>query len=189
MYEYYSAIPSGFEMDWKHPDSEAKMLKAQHPDFEIWSGGVHAGSGVSCADCHMPYMKVDGQKYTSHWVTSPMKHGKESCRTCHTQTDQWLLDRVKTIQTNVWEMQRTAGQTVARAHQAIGLASKAPKANKAELDKARELIRKAQWYWDYVAAENSMGFHNPTMVLNTLGRSIDLAHQAIATAEKAAGGR
>ena len=189
MYEYYSAIPSGFEMDWKHPDSEAKMLKAQHPDFEIWSGGVHAGSGVSCADCHMPYMKVDGQKYTSHWVTSPMKHGKESCRTCHTQTDQWLLDRVKTIQTNVWEMQRTAGQTVAKAHQAIGLASKAPKANKAELDKARELIRKAQWYWDYVAAENSMGFHNPTMVLNTLGRSIDLAHQAISTAEKAAGGR
>ena len=58
MYEYYSAIPGGFEMDWKHPDSEAKMLKAQHPDFEIWSGGVHAGSGVSCADCHMPYMKV-----------------------------------------------------------------------------------------------------------------------------------
>ena len=64
-----------------------------------------------------------------------------------------------------------------------------PKANKAELDKARELIRKAQWYWDYVAAENSMGFHNPTMVLNTLGRSIDLAHQAISTAEKASGGR
>ena len=97
IYEYYSTIPNGFEMDWKHPDSEAKMLKAQHPDFEIWSGGVHAGSGVSCADCHMPYMKADGQKYTSHWVTSPMKHGKEACRTCHTQTDQWLLDRVKTI--------------------------------------------------------------------------------------------
>jgi nitrite reductase (cytochrome c-552) len=134
-------------------------------------------------------MKTDGQKYTSHWVTSPMKHGKEACRTCHTQTDQWLLDRVKTIQTNVWEMQRTAGETVAKAHQAIGKASKVPKASKAELDKARELIRKAQWYWDYVAAENSMGFHNPTMVLNTLGRSIDLAHQAISTAEKAAGGR
>ena len=127
IYEYYSAIPNGFEMDWKHPDSEARMLKAQHPEFEIWSGGVHAGSGVSCADCHMPYMKVDGQKYTSHWVTSPMKHGKEACRTCHTQSDQWLLDRVKTTQTNVWEMQRTAGETVAKAHQAIGKAAKASK--------------------------------------------------------------
>jgi len=189
IYGYYSSIPNGFEMDWKHPDSEAKMLKAQHPEFEVWSGGVHAGSGVSCVDCHMPYMKVDGQKYTSHWVTSPMKHGKEACRTCHTQSDQWLLDRVKSIQTNVWEMQRTAGETVAKAHQAIGKASKLPKASKAELDKARELIRKAQWYWDFVAAENSMGFHNPTMILNTLGRSVDLAHQAISKAEKAAGER
>ncbi len=189
IYDYYSSVPNGFEMDWKHPDSEAKMLKAQHPDFEIWSGGVHAGSGVSCADCHMPYMKADGQKYTSHWVTSPMKHGKEACRTCHTQGEQWLLDRVKNIQANVFELQHTAGQTVAKAHQAIGKASKAPKADKAELDKARELVRKAQWYWDFVAAENSMGFHNPTMVMNTLGRSIDLAHQAIGTAEKASGGR
>ena len=189
MYNYYAYKPNGFEMDWKHPDSEARMLKAQHPDFEIWSGGVHAGSGVSCADCHMPYMKVDGQKYTSHWVTSPMKHGKESCRTCHTQSEQWLLERVKSIQTNVWEMQHKAGETVAKAHQAVGKASKNARVNKAELDKARELIRKAQWYWDYVAAENSMGFHNPTMVLNTLGRSIDLAHQAMATAERASGGR
>ena len=189
IYEYYSSIPNGFEMDWKHPDSETKMLKAQHPDFEMWSGGVHAGSGVSCADCHMPYMKVDGQKYTSHWVTSPMKHGKEACRTCHTQSDQWLLDRVKSIQNSVWEMQHTAGQTVARAHQAVGKASKSARADRAQLDKARELIRKAQWYWDYVAAENSMGFHNPVLALNTLGRSVDLAHQAIAAAERAAGGR
>lgn len=170
-------------MDWKHPDSEAKMLKAQHPEFEVWSGGVHANSGVSCVDCHMPYMKVNGQKYTSHWVTSPMKHVKEACRTCHTQTEEWLLERVKMTQTNVWELQRIAGQTVAKAHGAIARAAKAG-ANQARLDQARELIRKAQWYWDFVAAENSMGFHNPTMVLNTLGHSVDLAHQAIAAVER-----
>ena len=181
--------PTASSMDWKHPDSEANMLKAQHPEFEIWSGGVHANSGVSCADCHMPYMKEDGQKYTSHWVTSPMKHGKEACRTCHTQSDTWLLDRVKTTQDSVWEMQRTAGQTVAQAHEAIAKAAKNAKAGKAELDKSRELVRKAQWYWDFVAAENSMGFHNPTMVLNTLGRSVDLAYQAILTADRASGGR
>jgi nitrite reductase (cytochrome c-552) len=187
MYDYYSTTPNGFAMDWKHPDSEAPMLKAQHPDFETWSGGVHAASGVSCVDCHMPYMKVDGQKYTSHWVTSPMKHVKEACRTCHSQSEAWLLDRVKKTQTGVWEMQRTAGQTIARAHQAIGQASKAGKARSADLDKSRELVRKAQWYWDFVAAENSMGFHNPAMILTTLGRSVDLAHQAIAVSEKAAG--
>jgi nitrite reductase (cytochrome c-552) len=118
-----------------------------------------------------------------------MRHSREGCRTCHTQSDAWLLERVKTVQDRVFEMQHTAGEVVAKAHLAIGKASKAPKANKAELDKARELIRKAQWYWDFVAAENSMGFHNPSLALSTLGRSIDLAYQAITTAEKASGGR
>ena len=56
-----------------------------------------------------------------------------------------------------------------------------------ELNKARELIRNAQWFWDFIAAENSMGFHNPDQTLNTLGQAIDLAHQAIATANRAAG--
>ncbi len=46
---------------------------------------------------------------------------------------------------------------------------------------------KAQWYWDFVAAENSMGFHNPSQVMNVLDQSIDLAHQAITTANLAAG--
>ena len=80
-----------------------------------------------------------------------------------------------------------AGQTLAKAHEVIGKAGAAPKVNKGELDKAREMIRNAQWFWDYIAAENSMGFHNPDQTLNTLGQSIDLAHQAIQTANRAAG--
>ncbi|HOC58520.1 MAG TPA: hypothetical protein PKN70_01110 [Smithellaceae bacterium] len=36
-------------------------------------------------------------------------------------------------------------------------------------------------------AENSMGFHNPSQTLNTLGQSIDLTHQSIAAANRAAG--
>lgn len=187
MYEYYKEIPSGFDMDWQHPDSQAKMLKAQHPDYELASGGVHSKSGVSCADCHMPYLREDGKKYSSHWVTSPMKHIQASCRTCHTQDEQWLLERVKTTQNHVFQLQRITGQTIARAHGVIGRAGAAAKANKADLDKARELVRHAQWLWDFIAAENSMGFHNPDQALNTLGQSIDLAHQAIAAANRAAG--
>jgi nitrite reductase (cytochrome c-552) len=185
-YAYYAGKPAGFEQDWEHPDSRAKMLKAQHPDFETWSGGVHAASGVSCADCHMPYVRESGQKYTSHWVTSPMRTTGESCRPCHTQSPEWLLERVKTIQNDVWQLQRAAGQTVAKAHGVIAKAGAVAKADRARLDQARELVRKAQWYWDFVAAENSMGFHNPNQVLNTLGQAIDLAHQAIATANAAA---
>ena len=187
MYVYYEDKPAGFEQDWVHPDSQAKMLKAQHPDFETWAGGVHGRSGVACADCHMPFMLEKGQKYTSHWVTSPMKHAQASCQTCHTQGAAWLLERVKTEQNNVWQLQRMAGQTVAQAHEVIGKAAAVDKADKVGLDKARELVRKAQWFWDMVAAENGMGFHNPDQALNTLGRSIDMAHQAIAAANEAAG--
>jgi nitrite reductase (cytochrome c-552) len=189
MYAYYKEVPSGFVMDWQHPDSLSKMLKAQHPDYELAENGVHARSGVSCADCHMPYMRQDGRKYTSHWVTSPMKHVQASCRTCHTQSEQWLLERVQTTQNHVFQLQRTAGQTIARAHEAIAKVRTvpAPKINQKELDAARELVRNAQWLWDFIAAENSMGFHNPDQALNTLGQAIDLAHQAIAAAGRAAG--
>jgi len=186
MYAYYEEKPAGFEHDWIHPDSQAKMLKAQHPDFETWAGGVHGKSGVSCADCHMPFMRSKGQKYSSHQVTSPMKSAEESCGVCHTQGLDWLLERVRTEQNNVWQLQHTAGQAVARAHEAIARAAAVGNADKAGLEQARELVRKAQWFWDMVAAENSMGFHNPDQVMNTLGRSIDLAHRAAAAANKAA---
>jgi len=185
IYDYYAAKPAGFVQDWVHPDSQTKMIKAQHPDFETWSTGTHGMAGVACADCHMPFMRDGGRKYSSHWVTSPMRTVEASCRTCHTQTEAWLLSRVKTTQGHVWDMQRRAGTTVSQAHEAIARAAAAADVKGEELDKARELLRRAQWYWDIVSAENSMGFHNPSQVLNTLGRSVDLAHQAIATANRA----
>ncbi len=99
IYDYYATVPNGFAMDWQHPDSQAGMLKAQHPEFEIWSSGVHAESGVSCADCHMPYMRDNGQKYTSHWVTSPMKHIKELLPHLPQPGRAMAAERVKTTQT------------------------------------------------------------------------------------------
>lgn len=175
MYAYYSDRPSGFASDWVHPDSQVKLLKAQHPEFETWSTGVHGRAGVSCADCHMPYVRKNGVKHTSHWVTSPMKHAEASCGTCHDQGSKWLADSVKSTQDKVWQLQRTAGQAVARAHEALAKAKAPP----AEMEKARELTRKAQWYWDFVAAENGMGFHNPTLALSMLGLSIEAANQAM----------
>ena len=116
---YQSGQAGGFQQDWIHPDSKTKMLKAQHPDFEIWATSVHADNGVTCVDCHMPYMRKDGQKYTSHWMTSPLKTIQESCLKCHDESPETLTARVKTIHDNNYKLQRRAGQAVAKAHLAI----------------------------------------------------------------------
>ncbi len=179
IYAYYTGKPSGFERDWIHPVSGSKLLKAQHPEFETWQTGVHSRSGVSCADCHMPTMKQDGQRYTSHWVTSPMRHTEAACGTCHQQGSAWLLEQVKSQQQKVWQMQRIAGTTVAQAHEAIGRAA----GRGADVQKARDLLRQAQWNWDFVAAENSTGFHNAPQSLNVLGRSVQLSYEAILAAK------
>lgn len=187
MYSYYGEKPNKFVQDWQHPDSKAPMLKAQHPDYETFSTSTHGKAEVSCADCHMPYMRKDGQKYTSHFITSPLKTLDASCSSCHTQGTAWLSERVKTIQDQTWQLQHTAGLTVAKAHEAIKKASEMPNANQDELTKARELVRHAQWLWDIVAAENSMGFHNPDQIMTTLGQANELGHQAVEAANRAAG--
>lgn len=154
------------------------MLKAQHPDFEAWATSVHADAGVTCVDCHMPYMRENGQKYTSHWMTNPLKTTEESCLKCHDESAETLKARVQTIGDNTFKLQRIAGQTVAQAHLTIKAAMDAG-ATDEQLAQPRQLVREAQWYWDWVAAENSMGFHNPDKIMRTLGLAIDKAHQSI----------
>lgn len=48
--------------DFTHEESGAPVLKAQHPDFETWSQGIHAANGVTCADCHMSYNREGAAK-------------------------------------------------------------------------------------------------------------------------------
>jgi nitrite reductase (cytochrome c-552) len=79
------------------------------------------------------------------------------------------------------------GDNGRKAHDTVARVASVAGTNKAELEKAKEHLRKAQWYWDFVAAENSMGFHNPALCLNILGQSIDLAHKARGAAGKAEG--
>ena len=178
-YQFYQSGQAGaFKQDWIHADSKAPMLKAQHPDFETWATSVHADAGVTCVDCHMPYMRENGQKYTSHWMTNPLKTTEASCLKCHDESAETLKARVQTIGDNTFKLQRIAGKTVARAHKTIQAAMEAG-ATDDQLAASRQLVREAQWYWDWVAAENSMGFHNPDKIMRTLGLAIDKAHECI----------
>jgi nitrite reductase (cytochrome c-552) len=177
-YQTQSEQLGAFKQDWIHPDSKTPMLKAQHPDFEIWTTSVHADAGVTCVDCHMPYMRENGQKYTSHWMTSPLKTIEASCLKCHDESKETLIARVKTIHDNNFKLQRVAGQTVAKAHLAVKAAMDAG-ATDEQLAPVRLKLREAQWYWDWVAAENGNGFHNPDKCMRISGEAIDLAHQVI----------
>ena len=165
----------GFK-DWTHADSGAPVLKAQHPEFEMWNQGIHAKSGVACADCHMPYTRVGALKISDHHVRSPLLNINRSCQTCHKWSEDELKARVSTIQEKTWELRNRAMDAVVAL---IGDLKKAREAGRkeAELLAAQGFQRKAQFLLDFVEAENSTGFHAPQEAARVLGTSIDLARQ------------
>jgi len=170
---YYDA--EGFS-DWTHAETGAKLLKAQHPEFEVWNQGVHARAGVACADCHMPYERVGAQKVSDHWVRSPLLNVNRACQTCHPVAEAELVSRVATIQTRHHALLQRAAKATTDLLDAI-VAARAAGANDAQLEAARQLQRKAQWRLDFVAAENSMGFHAPQELARILAEAIDYARQ------------
>lgn len=162
--------------DWTHKDSGAKMLKAQHPEFELWSQGTHARSGVSCADCHMPYKREGAVKVSDHHVRSPMLNVQAACGTCHNYSETELKARVTVIQERTIKLMNQAEDAVVQLVKDIEAAKKAG-ATDEQLAKARDLHRQAQWRADFIAAENSNGFHAPQESARILAEAIDLARQ------------
>ncbi len=173
----------GFK-DWVHKETGAPMLKVQHPEFEMWSSGLHARSGVACADCHMPYVRDGAIKVSDHWVRSPLTNINQACQTCHKQDEQTLKERVTIIQNNTAELLRKAETAIVAALDAIN-AAKAGGATDEQLKEALQLQRKATFYWDFVAAENSTGFHSPQEAARVLANAIDAARQAELAAVRA----
>ena len=163
--------------DCTHKESGAPMLKMQHPEFEMWSSGIHARSGVACADCHMPYIRTGSVKISDHWIRSPLTHVNESCQTCHHWTVKELEKRVLEIQDKTAGLLRKAEEALVDAIDAIA-AAKAEGASDADLKKARRLPRRASMRWDFVSSENSTGFHSPQESARILAESMDLARQA-----------
>jgi nitrite reductase (cytochrome c-552) len=162
--------------DWKHARTGAEVLKAQHPEFEMWSQGIHARSGVSCADCHMPYIREGAMKISDHHVRSPLLNVSRACQTCHRFPEEELKARVAAIQDRTHALMNRAEDAVV---QLIGELQKARTDGVSEdtLKPIFEYQRKAQWRLDFVNAENSMGFHAPQEAARILAESIDLGRQ------------
>ncbi|MBK9064402.1 MAG: ammonia-forming cytochrome c nitrite reductase subunit c552 [Acidobacteria bacterium] len=105
--------------DWTHAETGMEVLKAQHPEFEMWSQGIHARSGVACADCHMSYRRDGAQKISEHWVRSPLLSANRSCATCHPYSDEELKSRVEAIQDRHFALMSRAGQAAVAMIDAI----------------------------------------------------------------------
>lgn len=162
--------------DYKHAETGSEILKAQHPEYELWSQGIHARSGVACADCHMPYMRDGATKVSDHWVRSPLLNVNRACQTCHHFPEAEILARVSLIQDRNHELLQRAAAALMDQLDAIKTA-RAAGATDAQLLPALELQRKAQWRIDFIAAENSMGFHAPQEAARVLGEAADFARQ------------
>jgi nitrite reductase (cytochrome c-552) len=171
--DYYDEVQHN---DWTHAETGAGVLKAQHPEFEMWNQGIHARSGVVCADCHMPYMRVGALKISDHHIRSPVLNINRACQTCHHWPEEELKARVEIIQDRVFSLRNRAMDAVVALINDLKSAKAAGKSD-AELAEARKLQRRAQFMLDFVEAENSTGFHAPEEALRILAESIDHARQ------------
>lgn len=190
MYAYYQEEPSGFTGDYTNGFSKTRLVKAQHPDYEMFQSGIHSAAGASCADCHMPRIRVRNaegkdETITQHWITSPLHTIGDSCLGCHQgKSEAWLLERVEYIQDSVFASLRRAGLAIEEAHKTMEKAYRDGIAE-SSIAEAQQILREAQWYWDFTASANSTGFHNSELAHGNLSLATDLAHKSIAAILKA----
>jgi nitrite reductase (cytochrome c-552) len=163
--------------DWTHQISKAPMLKAQHPDYEIYTTGIHYNRGVACADCHMPYMSQGGVKFTNHKIQSPLNNIANTCQVCHRQSEEILRQNVYERQEKNFMLRQHAEEMLVRAHLEAKAAWDAG-ATEAEMKPVLLLIRHSQWRWDYAAAGHGNSFHSPVETASLLATSIHKSQEA-----------
>lgn len=171
---YYDSI--GF-YDYIHPISKTPILKAQHPGYEISKQGIHAQRGVSCADCHMPYLQEGGVKFTDHQITSPLAKIDRTCQVCHRQSEEVLRQNVYDRQKMTRDKRTELEKQLAAAHIEAKFAWDKG-ATEAEMQPVLQLIRSSQWRWDYGFASHGASFHAPQEVMRIFSDGLIQAQEA-----------
>ncbi|GAB1416972.1 ammonia-forming cytochrome c nitrite reductase [Paludibacter sp.] len=163
--------------DWTHALSKAPMLKAQHPDYEIFLLGTHSKRGLSCADCHMPYISEGGIKYSNHQVMSPLKNISSTCQTCHRDSEENLRNYVYEYQDKALEIRDRVEKELSKAH-IMAKTAWDKGVSEGKMKEALKLIRQAQWRWDFAVASHGASFHAPVETQRILAHSLDRSMQA-----------
>jgi nitrite reductase (cytochrome c-552) len=124
----------------------------------------------------MPYKREGAMKVSDHWVRSPLLNVSRACQVCHPYDEAEIQARVGAIQERTHALlERAATANVAMLDAIVTAKNRG--AGPEQLAPALALQRKAQWRLDFVAAENSMGFHAPAEAARILAESIDYARQ------------
>lgn len=174
MEAYYDKIEFA---DWTHALSRAPMLKAQHPDYELYKFGVHADRGISCADCHMPFRSEGGVKFTDHRMTSPLNNVANSCQVCHRDETEKLIQNVYERQDRIAEIRYQLEKMLVMAHVEANKAWDLG-ATEEQMKDILQGIRKAQWRWDYTAASHGASFHAPLETARVISNGITIAQES-----------
>ncbi len=172
--EYYDSYSFS---DWTHLVSKAPIIKAQHPDFELFQHSIHYQRGVSCADCHTPYTTEGSQKITDHKVQSPLNNMEASCMVCHRQSKEVLIKNVYDRQDRVYKGKIALEDLLVKAHFEAQFAWQKGATEKA-MEPVLKLIRQAQWRWDFVAASHGASFHAPLESMRIIADGINKTSQA-----------
>jgi nitrite reductase (cytochrome c-552) len=124
----------------------------------------------------MPYKREGGVKVSDHHVRSPLLNINRACQGCHKWSEEELRSRAETIQTRFFDLRNQAMDAVVGLIGDLKAAREAGRSD-AELESPRYLQRRAQFYLDFVEAENSTGFHASQEATRILGESINYARQ------------
>lgn len=163
--------------DWVHPLSKTRIIKAQHPDYELFMTGIHFERGVSCADCHMPYITEGSQKLTDHKIQSPLNNIENSCMVCHREEKETLIQNVYDRQDKVYEQKILLEDMLVKSHIEAAFAFDKG-AGSEDMKRAQDFIRQAQWRWDFVAASHGASFHSPLESMRILSDGMEKASEA-----------
>jgi nitrite reductase (cytochrome c-552) len=176
--------------EWVQKVTGFKVAFIRHPEYEFYTrNSVHRNAGVSCADCHMPYIRVGANKISDHDVTSPLKTDMNACQQCHAESPEWLRNQVTALQDRTVSLMLRSGYAAAVAAKLFEMTHQAQKDGKQIdpklYDPAKDLYLEALYRVIYINAENSVGFHNPSEAGRILGDALAMAGKSDALLRQA----
>jgi nitrite reductase (cytochrome c-552) len=161
--------------DWVHAETGASLIRIRHPQFEMWRQGIHARSGVSCADCHMGPLQRGAARISDHHIASPLTRMEQACLRCHRVSQSEMAARVNGVRAIYEDLESRALAAMTGLLDEVYLARERG-ASEAELEPVQRCQRRAMLRMGF-AADGSRGFHASSESARLFAEAIDFARR------------